>query len=329
MQPLLDALQSSGSVLLTGPAAPDGDSIGACLALQRVLAARGVPVDVAGTPSFRYAWLPGADGMIADDALPPHYDAVAVLDGDRHRLSPPARDRFTAARVRGIIDHHASTQPDGYTDVWLDPDAGSTCEMLYEALEGWGEPLDTELATLLYAGVVFDTGGFRYTNARPQTHQMACALLAQGIDHATVCARVLMERSPSGLRLAAEVFQRSELHLDGTLAVGVVDRGTWARLGCSAGDLEGLVESLLYIVGVDVAVLVVERADDTVKYSLRSRGDVNVAHIAQQLTPSGGGHAKAAGACVEGGTARAVDRVIRTIDAARRADATPLPAAAR
>ena len=114
------------SVLLTGPKDPDGDSIGACLALARgVQAVSDAAVLVAGEANYRYDWMPGADGMLADAAVADHYDMVVVLDGARTRLTPRVEAAFAAAKVRGIVDHHKSTSAEGYDVVVLDPDATS------------------------------------------------------------------------------------------------------------------------------------------------------------------------------------------------------------
>ncbi len=306
---MLDALVDAERVLLTGPSRPDGDSIGACLALQRVLEARGVECAVAGEPTYRYAWMPRADEMLSDAAVSTDWPAVIVLDGDRHRLTPAAEAAFSGAGVRAIIDHHASTEDDGYTHFWVDPDVGSACEMLYSALDTWGVPLDRELAEVLYTGLIFDTGAFRYSNTTPASHQMAATLLACGIDHATICLNVLMDRRPSGLRLAGEVFDQARFTLEQQMLVASVTLDQRERLGASNGDLEGIVENLVHVQGVEVGVLLIERPDQRVKLSLRSRGRVNVAAVAKDLAPSGGGHAKAAGVVVSGPCDAIVERV--------------------
>jgi len=299
-QDMLRDLMACRHVLLTGPVAPDGDSIGACLALQRILKARGVEVDVAGTASYRYEWLPGASQMVPDDRILPIYDGVVVLDGDRHRLTTPVQAAFAAAPMQAIIDHHASTQTSGYTHCWLNPRAASTCEMLYEALELWATPLDPDLAELLYTGAVFDTGGFRYSNTTHATHTMAAALVDTGVEHAAICTKVLMERRVSGLRLAGHVYSNATFHLNGELAIGYATLDLRDRFKNIDGDLEGIVDQLVHTCGVEVAILLVERGPRNVKFSLRSRGLINVSHVARAIAPSGGGHPKAAGVSIQG-----------------------------
>lgn len=292
---LLGALLAAPSVLLTGPVRPDGDSIGACLALARVLERHGVTVHVAGTAGYRYDWLPGAEGLLADDAVP-HAHTVVVLDGDRHRLTRDVQPAWQAATVRGIIDHHASTTPDGYDLFWVDADATSTCEMLYLALRRRGEAIDLPMATLLHAGSIFDTGCFRYDNTTPATLAMAADLIAVGVDHAGLAARMLAERRWQGLQALSRITRGATRHVGGRLVLARVPLTLRAELDLVNDDLEGVVEMLVMVTGVEVAALLIERDDTTIKVSLRSRGRVDVCALAAELVPSGGGHRKAAGA---------------------------------
>ena len=135
------------SILLTGPIYPDGDSLGACLALryglQQLSQAR---IDVAGDISFRYQGMPCSNEILPDNAIQGPYDLAIVLDGDRHRLTPPIHQAYNSAQTKGIIDHHSSTNIQGYDIAILDSAAASTCEMALNILEGWGIGLDSTLA---------------------------------------------------------------------------------------------------------------------------------------------------------------------------------------
>ncbi len=311
---LLEALRGK-RVLLTGPAESDGDSIGACLALRRALAAVGVASDVTGKAGWRYADLPDAAVLIGDDALA-GYDAVVVLDGDRHRLSPGAGRAFVHAEVRAIVDHHRSTRPDEYTHAWVDPNATSTCSMIGLAFQAWAAPLDRDSATLLYAGVAFDTGGFRHGNTRPDTHRFAAELIEAGADHVAVGMRILFERRPSGLLGTARIWERAEFPLDGFLALGFASKAVLGDLVLESTDLEGVVDGLVAVSGVQVGCLLVERGQGT-KASLRSHGAVDVAAVARALAPGGGGHPRAAGVYMELSVADAAKRVIEAIRATK------------
>lgn len=299
---LLTLVRQSKTVLLTGPEGPDGDSIGAALALQRCLAALApeVRVDVAGAPGARYAELPGAREMVRDADVRPDYDGVVVLDGDATRLVPPVEAAFRAARWTGLIDHHRSTDPAPYTVALLDPTAESTCGMVAAMGEQWGVARDASLATLLYAGIIFDTGGFRYSNTHASTHRLAAELLETGFDHAQVMLRVLVERRPQAIRLLGRLLATLEWLDGGRVALATCRRADLAAADATEADLEGVVDLLQHTEGVDLGVVAVEKTGDRVKLSLRSRGRVDVAALARSMSPGGGGHAKAAGVVLPG-----------------------------
>lgn len=297
---LFDALiglagRPGARLLLTGPVDLDGDSIGACLALRRVLGRYGVRAEVAGDLPWRYDGIPEADSLVPDALIEPVYHAVVVLDGDRHRLTPTVAAAFEAANLRGLVDHHASTRTDGYTHPWLIPHATSTCEMLYSLFLDRGEAFDATLAAQLHAGSIFDTGGFRHANTSPATFRMAANLVELGADHVGLFNRILVDRTAAGLALAGEVFASARDFSDGRVKMAHVPLARQQALGVVAGDLEGLVEGLLHVLGVEASALLIEKPGGKVKVSLRSRGGIDVSAVAAALAPCGGGHPRAAG----------------------------------
>jgi phosphoesterase RecJ-like protein len=296
IQELRKTLEGARSVLLTGPKDPDGDSIGACMALGRAVQALGsARVTIAGIANYRYDWMPGANAMVSDSDIRPEYDVVVVMDGDKTRLTPAVEAAFLAAEIRCLVDHHGSTDPSGYGICVLDPSSPSTCEMVYTMLADWGVPLDRDLATMLYTGIIFDTGGFRHANTQPATHLLAAELLSHGVDPSVINAKVLSERTPAGLRLLGDVVSHAAFHAEGAVVMGRVSLADAARFGISDGDLEGVIDALLYTAGVEIACMVIERDSGAVKLSLRSRSVVDVAALARSLDPGGGGHVRAAG----------------------------------
>jgi phosphoesterase RecJ-like protein len=300
---MIEAVSGAGRVLLTGPVGPDGDSVGACLALAAVLRQRGVDVVVAGN-------------ILPDEQVEGPFPAVVILDGDRFRLEPPTLRHFEAASVRAIVDHHASTTPDGYTHPWIEPKAESTCSMLFGAFRRWGVELTRPLAELLYTGLIFDTGGFRHSNTTPATHRVAAELLETGLDHTSIAIRTLCERTPAGLHAMGTILAGAVLHHGGRLCVSRVPlqlRRLLAEQGGGLGDLEGVVDALVNTQGAEVAALLIERDDGFVKLSLRGRTSLDVAHLARQIHPNGGGHPKAAGSLVQGSLDQAERVLIDTL----------------
>lgn len=295
------AISAGGAVLLTGPTAPDGDSIGACLALAWALRQLGpARVDVAGIVSYRYAWMPGAETMLDDATIRPVYDLVVVLDGDRRRLEPQVAAAFDRAPLKGLVDHHRSTCTEGYDIVLVDPTAASACDLVHALIQAWGLHLDDQAAQLIYAGLVFDTGGFRHSNTTPATHRLAAELLEHDIDHATISTRILAERSPAGLRLLGAVVSDARFLAGGQIVIGAASYERGIGLGAGPGDIEGIVDHLVYVCGAELACFFIERSPGEIKLSLRSRRWVDVAALARSLALGGGGHARAAGAELHG-----------------------------
>ena len=313
---LLQYVGRADRVLLTGPIGPDGDSIGACLALSTGLASvSDTPVVIAGDLLPRYAGLPGAEAIVADAKIEPNFDLVLILDGDSARLEPKIERAWKAAKVRGIIDHHGSTVPDGYDLAILDGKVASTCQMVHAILELWDVPLTASLAEQLYTGLIFDTGGFRHANTDPEVHRLAARLLTTGFEHSELSIRVLSERTPAALLLIARVIQGAWFSHEGRVHSGIVRVKDLQDLGAVPGDIEGIVETLLNTTGVEISVLFVERSSERVKLSFRcrSRCEHNVATVASELSPHGGGHPRAAGALMAmnlGEAVRCVEQVL-------------------
>ena len=300
-QALLSQCQQADSILLTGPIFPDGDSIGACLALaiglKELTNAR---IDVAGESSFRYAWITSVGKMIPDNEVSGCYDIAIVMDGDRHRLPEKVRQAYTSSKTRMIIDHHASTDSEGYDLAIIDTLSASTCEIVFQIIEQWGVRLDKQLAELIYTGVIFDTGGFRHSNTKPQTHMLAARLLETGIDHSGISSRILMERQKTGVQLLGHALNKLEYLRDGRICFCWISWQELEELQCQLGDYEGIVETMLFIKGVSIACFCIEREPGLLKLSLRSRCDINVADLAQMISVNGGGHPRAAGVMLAG-----------------------------
>jgi len=300
-------------ILLTGPVRPDADSIGACLALREVLMRWGKDAIVAGDIAFRYQNLPGAADIVRDEDVRGPFDAVVVIDGDRHRLTPPIENLFERTSHRFVIDHHATTEADGYLFAWIAPNETSTCTMIQKALARWREPLDATLAALLYAGTVYDTGGFRYQNTTAETHRLAADLLACEIDHVTIAAQTLVERRIGGLRLLAATLSCSKPLVNDMLMMSKLSAKTLQEHGADISDCDGIVDVLLHVVGVEVAALIIEVEHEQCKISLRGRGMLDLAQVAKSLTPTGGGHRNASGARLACDPSEAESRIVSAL----------------
>ncbi len=286
------AVSAARVILLTAPDL-DGDAVGAIAALARAITlrwpGRRVIIGVDEPLPERYRSLADADLFhVAPDLPDAPIDLALVLDGDPSRLKAVA-PFYQGARLRGLVDHHKSSVHADVDAPFLDPTCSSTAEMVLRLCDHWGVPLDRQLAEGIWAGMTFDTSVFRYRLTRPATLRAAARLLETGIDHARIVEQVLLSQSADKVRLRGVMISR--MHIDGRLAWAALDAAT-----VDGTETGGLVDDLVFIEGVEVGALIVDRGDGRVKISLRSRGAVDVSLVARGLSPRGGGHARAAGA---------------------------------
>jgi phosphoesterase RecJ-like protein len=313
-QELLNICVSAQHILLTGPVGPDGDSIGACIALQHLLRQHtSAQIDITGKIDFQYKWMSGVDSWKDDLHFDTAYDLVIVVDGDCFRLPPVVKELFDRATHTVLIDHHSTTDVTPYTIAILDKQAESTCSMVYKLAVDWGCTITKDIAASLYTGIIFDTGGFQHNNTTAQTHRIVAELMETGFDANAVFVSTLVEKKPSGLRLLEYVLANTQILAEGKVQMASISNQTLEKLQCSSGDLEGLVNTLLYVQGVELSCLLTERSEKSSKVSLRSRNHVNCATLAKQISAQGGGHIRAAGATVCSNLTEAIPHVQKAI----------------
>ena len=203
------------------------------------------------------------------------------------------------------IDHHATARP--FADVnWIDPHACATAEMIFRLAREAGVNISPEVATCLYTAVLTDTGSFCFNGTTERTFALAQELVRCGADPVSIAHNVYFSTQLSKMRLLGAAL--NGLQRDGSLAWMHVDRETMERCDATEEDCEGLVNYALAIKGIEVALFFREQPDGRFRVSLRSKGAVNVAAVAQAL--GGGGHECASGCAVDGPLAVAIDRLL-------------------
>jgi phosphoesterase RecJ-like protein len=283
-------------IAVIGHARPDGDCIGSQVALARVLAAQGVDVACVNpdrVPRRLQFLVPDMTFLRTEELLKRSdaREAVFVDCADQGRVGERLKGLFP--RPLGNIDHHLSNGD--YAEVNLvDSGAAATCEILAGVFLDQGLSFDARVAQALYAGILTDTGQFRFPSTSRRCFLLASELLARGADPA-VAAYELYERESSGkLQLLQRFLATLTLECGGRVCVGTLPEGIYAATGTSPEDTEGLVDYARAIDRVDVGVLIEERSDGSVKASLRGKDPVlRLDLVAAQF--GGGGHACAAG----------------------------------
>jgi len=289
---LSSILGGGKTVLATTHVSPDGDAIASLLAAAQIITALGSrAVCVLDDPMpGRLLFLPDSDQILKPEqfaqvfhASPP--DAAMVVDcGSLKRIGGVA-DRIPAGAKLVNVDHH----PDNAFFAALNivyPDASSTTEILFDIARALAIPLSQDLATLLYAGLMSDTGGFRFSNTSQKSFQVAAILAQKGANAFNVACAIYRANSSAGLKLLGEALTSLQIEADGRIAFMTTQNGN------SQDECEDAVDFALSVRGVRAAALF-RVATEECRVSLRASGDYNVAKIARSF--GGGGHQKAAG----------------------------------
>ncbi len=279
---------------------PDADALGSMLGLAQVLHRRGCRV----WPSFSepfdlpdsLAGLPGTGLLVRPGEVPATPALLVTFDtGSADRLGSLAGLVDTAAEVL-VVDHHASNT--GFGSVHLvDPAAAATAVLVEELVRRLDEPVDADVAACLYAGLVTDTGAFKFAATTAETHELAARLLRTGIRH-DVLARRLLDTHPAGwLGMVGAALARARLEPDAAGGLGLVWTETRAAELAASGLAPDQAESVIDLVRTaaeaEVAAVCKEQPGVGWSVSLRSKGRVDVSAVAVSL--GGGGHRFAAG----------------------------------
>ncbi len=217
-----------------------------------------------------------------------------VLDCSWDRLGGAEKYFHSAAKTINI-DHHVSNTGSG--DICeIRPKAGSTCEVLYDLMER--DKLDRDLAMALYIGIIHDTGVFQYSNTTPATMEKAAHLISFGFDFPGLIEETFYQKTYLQTQIMGRALMESVRFMDGRCIVSVVDRKTMDFYDVTHKDLDGIVNQLRNIKGVDCAIFMYETGVLEYKVSLRSTDKVDVARVASYF--GGGGHIRAAGCTMKG-----------------------------
>jgi phosphoesterase RecJ-like protein len=300
---VLQEIRGRRRLIVTSHARPDGDGIGSALACAQILRHMGKQADVVmhdGVPRI-YQRLPFADRVIHSEKVPAN-DAVVILECDsiKRTLLHGLENCFLIN-----IDHHATGKAFAHVN-WIDSSAMATAELIYRMARLAGVPIDADIATCLYTGLMTDTGSFMFEGTNEHTFAIARELVLAGADPAHCARNIYFGHSTAKLRLLGAAL--ANLHRQGTLAWIWVTQEQMERFDAREEDCEGLVNYALSIGDVQVAIFFRELPDGRWRVSLRSKGEVNVATVAEYF--GGGGHKCASGCSIDGPMGTAISRVI-------------------
>ncbi len=294
---LEEAVTQAGSIAIAGHIRPDGDCVGACLALYNYLQEnfnrsfeKEITVYMKDIPEA-FLFLKNSGKPLWEFGREKQYDLFIVLDCSSEDRLGDALPYFKAAKQTICFDHHISNSGHFTDELVLCADYSSTCEVLFTCMHE--ENISFAVAEALYLGIVHDTGVFKHSNTSEQTMCIAGRLLGMGVDSAKVIDRTFYEKSYIENQILGRCLMESMLVLDKRVILSYLNYKTMRLYGVVPANLSGIIDQLRVTQGVEVAVFIYETEPQCLKVSMRSNGKVDVSKTAVFF--GGGGHKKAAG----------------------------------
>lgn len=294
---ILQECQGAKTIGISGHIRPDGDCVGSCIALllylRKMLPQAKVTLYLE-KPADIFKDLKGIeeiDSLCEEEVT---HDVFIALDCSKDRLGKAER-YFDRAGKTLNIDHHISNAGSAQVNE-VRPQAAAAAEVLYELMEK--EALDREIAMALYVGIVHDCGVFQYSNTTPRTLEIASELISYGFDFSKIIEETFYQKTYLQTQIMGRALMESIRFMDGRCIVSCVDKKMMEFYNVGPSDLDGIVNQLRNIKGVDCAVFMYQLGVLEYKISMRSNEKVNVAKVAAFF--GGGGHVRAAGCTMQG-----------------------------
>jgi len=293
---VVELIESKRRFAITSHIRPDGDSLGSSLGLYWLLRALDKEVDVIMRDPVPHAYqqLPGADEVRVMPQVSPGYNAVFVIEcSDITRPGLIDLDKQLVVN----IDHHSTTALFG-TINWIDSTASAVGEMIYNLCKATGVRVTKEIAECVYTALITDTGSFHYSNTTERTFKVASELVRTGVKPAKTAEAVFASYPWSRIQLMGAVLSTARRDETGRVACMRQSLDMQEQAKASDEDADGFVNYPLTVGEVEAVAMLKECAPGMYRTSLRSKGEVNVAKVAEKF--GGGGHRNAAGCTLRG-----------------------------
>ena len=328
IQEIFPLLTAPRKVVITTHQKPDPDAMGSSLALYHFLTLLGHEASVISPTNWAtwLNWMSSSDIVIDYELVPDKAlnviktaDWIFCLDFNtfsRTKNLSPKLYEFTGTRV--LIDHHQQPDTSSFDYGISDTAKSSTAEMVYDFImqSGHSDKINTPIAECLYAGVMADTGSFRFASTTASVHHMVAFLKERGLEHAKVHENIYDNFLENRLRFIGHVLMnRMEVYYEYNTALIAISKKDLLRFQVKTGDTEGLVNYPLSIQGIKLAGLVIDR-DEERKWSFRSKGGFDTNTFARKYF-NGGGHYNASG----GRSLEPLDKTVEQFKTAMRENA--------
>lgn len=276
----------------------DGDALGSSAALCLALRGLGkkayimVNEPVPKNLDFLENGCTTTDDSVLDDV-----QLSIMLDCNGLNRIPGREQAWERGRLKGCIDHHATTSKDIRFDFQrIEPKSAATAEIIYRLIKDLGAEITLDIANSIFAAITTDTGNFQHVNTTSRSHEIVGHLYkVEGFNSKIISAMIYDRRSQGALKLEGCVLSRLHFYADGKLAVGQVSQAMLDEFGCTIDETDGIIQRIMSIDGVEGGCLLKEKGDAT-RVSLRGRSYINMAKVASEF--GGGGHFLASGCTI-------------------------------
>ena len=293
---VVELIETKNKFAITTHIKPDGDGVGSSLGLCWLLRSLGKEADVFvhGDVPVSYRSLPGAEDIRDITVINKGYDAIFIIECS-HLDRPGIAGLESEFTVN--IDHHATSEHFG-TINWIDSTASAVGEMIYNLCKAIGGRITKEIAECVYMALVTDTGSFHFPNTSDRTLKVASELIRAGAKPAKIGEAVYNNYPWSRIELMRQVLGTVKRDETGRVASLRQTIAMHDEAGAVDGDNSGFVNIPLAAKDVLAAIYMREIGPDQYRVSLRSKGDINVAKVAEKF--GGGGHRNASGCSIHG-----------------------------
>lgn len=306
IQEIFPLLNQPRKVVITTHQKPDADAMGSSLALMHFLDQFGHEVTVVSPTNWAgwVNWMPGVDRVMDYELNRPRVhpilqqaDWLFCLDFNIfHRTKSLAEKLRELTCTKILIDHHQEPDTPSFDYGISDIEKSSTCELIYDFIVGSGhaDKINEEIAECLYAGLVGDTGSFRFSSAHAGVHSIVADLKSKGLKHSQIHENLFDNYLENRLRFVGHVLlHRMEVMYEFNTALIAIPKTDLLKYEIKTGDTEGLVNYPQSIRGIKLVALVIDR-DEERKWSFRSKGEFDCNAFARKYF-EGGGHFNASG----------------------------------
>lgn len=305
-------LQQKDNFLVFMHENPDADAIGSCFSLVytlRLLGKKAYPICCDKIP-FSLSFMTDGEREFGMEDLPADFTPEFYMSADIASHGQFGAYKIYTDKIGLALDHHA-THDRFAKYLYVEPKAGACAEIVYKIINNLlSGNIPEKIASLLYAGLAADTGGFRYANTTPITHKVAAKLIEHGANHAQICRNLFECKSKSALAAESFAMEHVKYLCGGKISYVKITLEDKRDHNFEDEDTYDVINAIRRADGVKIAIFAREKDDGSYKISTRSSCEIDVAKICNIF--GGGGHSGAAGCSVAPHEVEnAVERIVK------------------